>query len=63
VFNHAICDYLPEVGKIEKTAFPQLAKQGLLKAYKLEQKERWLTVNSVKDLSVAEKEFSSIRGI
>jgi mannose-1-phosphate guanylyltransferase len=63
VFNHAICDYLPEVGKIEKTAFPQLAKQGLLKAYKLGQKERWLTVNSVKDLSVAEKEFSSIRGI
>ena len=63
VFNHAICDYLPEVGKIEKTAFPQLAKRGLLKAYKLGKEERWLTVNSVKDLSAAEKEFSSIRGV
>ena len=63
VFNHAICDYLPEVGKIEKTAFPQLAKKGLLKAYRLGKAERWLTVNSVKDLSIAEKEFASIRGM
>ena len=63
VFNHSICDYLPEVGKIEKTVFPALAKEGLLKAYRLSKKERWLTVNSVKDLSVAEKEFDSIRGL
>jgi mannose-1-phosphate guanylyltransferase len=63
MFNHAILDYLPEKGKIEKTAFPELAKKGLLKAYLLGEKERWLTVNSLKDLSVAEKEFSSIRGM
>jgi len=62
VFNHAICDYLPEVGSIEKTAFPQLARKGLLKAYPLGKNERWLTVNSVKDLSIAEKEFTSMRG-
>lgn len=63
VFNHKICDYLPKIGKIEKTAFPQLAKEGLLKAYRLEKNERWLTVNTVKDLSAAEKEFVKIRGI
>jgi mannose-1-phosphate guanylyltransferase len=63
MFNHAICDYLPKVGKIEKTAFPALAKKGRLKAYHLSKKERWLTVNSVKDLSVAEKDFDSIRGL
>jgi mannose-1-phosphate guanylyltransferase len=63
VFNHEICDYLPQVGKIEETAFPKLAKKGLLKAYPMGKNERWLTVNSVKDLSVAEKEFSSLRGI
>jgi NDP-sugar pyrophosphorylase family protein len=63
MFNHAIADYLPEVGKIEETAFPRLVQKGLLKAYPMGKKEHWLTVNSVKDLSVAEREFSSIRGL
>ena len=62
VFNHAICGYLPTIGSIEKTAFPELAKKRLLKAYRLINGERWLTINSVKDLSIAEKEFDSIRG-
>jgi NDP-sugar pyrophosphorylase family protein len=63
IFDHAICDYLPAVGSIEKTAFPALAKKRLLKAYRLANGERWLTINSIKDLSVAEKEFNSIRGL
>ena len=62
VFNHAICKYLPTIGSIEKTAFPALAEKRLLKAYRLGKGERWLTINSVKDLSIAEKEFESIRG-
>ena len=62
VFNHAIYDYLPTIGSIEKTAFPALAEKGLLKAYRLSKGERWVTINSVKDLSIAEKEFDSIRG-
>jgi mannose-1-phosphate guanylyltransferase len=63
VFNHAICDYLPAIGSIEKTAFPALAEKRLLRAYRLGKGERWLTINSVKDLSIAEKEFESIRGL
>ena len=63
VFNHAICDYLPTIGSIEKTAFPALAEKRLLRAYRLGKGERWLTINSVKDLSIAEKEFESIRGL
>jgi NDP-sugar pyrophosphorylase family protein len=63
VFNHAILDYLPLKGTIEKTAFPMLAERRLLKAFRLGKDERWLTINSVKDLSVAEKEFTSIRGL
>lgn len=63
VFNHSICDYLPTIGSIEKTAFPSLAEKGLLKAYRLGKGERWLTINSVKDLSIAEKEFESIRDL
>jgi mannose-1-phosphate guanylyltransferase len=62
VFNHNICDYLPTIGSIEKTAFPKLAEKRLLKAYRLGNGERWLTINSIKDLSIAEKEFESLRG-
>jgi len=61
VFNRAILDYIPKRGSIEKTTFQFLAKNRLLKAYRLGKNERWLTINSIKDLSVAEKEFASIR--
>jgi NDP-sugar pyrophosphorylase family protein len=62
VFNHAILDYLPIKGSIEKTAFPKLAEKRLVKAYRLSGNERWLTINSVKDLSLAEDRFKVIRG-
>ena len=62
IFNHAVLDYLPLKGAIEKTAFPQLAEKRLVKAYKLSGNERWLTINSVKDLSLAEERFKVIRG-
>ncbi len=61
MFNHGITEYLPMTGSIEKTAFPALAAKRLLKAYRLKESERWLTVNCVKDLSIAETQFSSIR--
>jgi mannose-1-phosphate guanylyltransferase len=63
IFNHAICDYLPIKGAIEKTAFPKLAENRLLKGYKLHKDEKWLTINSVKELGTAEEEFESVRGI
>jgi len=61
VFNHAILEYLPAKGSIEKTAFPTLAEKRLLKAFRLAKDECWLTINSVKELSVADKSFASIR--
>ncbi|MGD0645062.1 MAG: nucleotidyltransferase family protein [Candidatus Bathyarchaeia archaeon] len=61
IFNRNIVDYIPETGSIERSVFPVLAQKRLLKACRLKQDELWLTINSVKDLSVAEKEFSSIR--
>jgi mannose-1-phosphate guanylyltransferase len=60
MFNRKILDYLPTRGSMEKTTFPELAKQRLLKAYRLGENERWLTINSIKDLSMAEKEFELI---
>jgi len=62
MFNREILDYLPPKGAIEKTAFPLLAQKKLLKAYRLSENERWLTINSIKDLSLAKKEFALIRG-
>lgn len=61
IFNRQILKYLPTTGSIERTTFPELAKKRLLKACRLKPDETWLTINSVKDLSVAEKEFVSIR--
>ncbi len=61
LFNHDITKYLPQAGSIEKTSFPAIAKQGRLKAYRLTNGERWITINCVKDLYVAEAEFDSLR--
>lgn len=63
VFSHEILDYLPPKGALEKITFPLLAEKGLLKAYKLGENELWITINSVKDLSIAEKEFELLRGL
>jgi len=63
IFNQKILSYIPENGSIEKTVFPLLAKNRALKACRLKPDEVWLTINSVKDLSVAENEFASLRRI
>jgi mannose-1-phosphate guanylyltransferase len=61
IFNRKILDFIPESGSIERMVFPSLAQKRLLKACRLMPDELWLTINSVKDLSVAEKEFANIR--
>ncbi len=61
MFNQKILDFIPETGAIERTVFPLLAQKRLLKAYRLKPDEFWLTINSVKDLSIAEKDFALIR--
>lgn len=63
VFNHKITEYLPEKGPLEKLTFPKLAQQHQLKAYRIGDKEKWLTINSLKDLSVAEQEYAALRSI
>ena len=63
VFNQSITKYLPTVGSIEKTTFPALAAKKLIKAYRLGIGERWLTINSLKDLYTAEEEFASLRRV
>jgi NDP-sugar pyrophosphorylase family protein len=52
LFSRKILDYLPEKGSIEKTVFPLLASEKLLRAFPI--KGTWLTVNTMKDLKAAE---------
>lgn len=63
VFNQAIAKDLPVTGAIEKTTFPLLAQRRQIKAYRLREGERWLTINSLKDLYTAEQEFASLRRV
>lgn len=49
VFQREILDYLPRTGDIERTAFPRLAAERKLTAYRHE--GFWMTVNTMKDLT------------
>lgn len=55
IFNKGILPYISRKGSIERQTFPLLAKIGQLKAYKL--KKEWITINTLKDLKVAEKKI------
>jgi NDP-sugar pyrophosphorylase family protein len=50
---------MPKTGDVEKTAFPRLAKERRLKAYR--HKGFWMTVNTLKDLGSVEEEIK--RGV
>lgn len=54
VFKPEIFSYLPSRGDIEKTAFPQLARENKLKAVKYF-KVMWKSIDTHKDIEEAEK--------
>lgn len=53
VFERAILKHLPKSGDIERTTFPQLAKEQKLKAYKYG--GFWMNINTPKDLAEVTK--------
>ncbi len=57
-FNYQIVSYIPEEGSIEKTAFTRLVTENKVSAYRLQKDEDWITVNTEKDLSDAERVLS-----
>jgi NDP-sugar pyrophosphorylase family protein len=58
IFTKKILEYLPKEGNIETLTFPILASAGILGYYELSiGMERWATVNTIKDISNAEKEL------
>ena len=57
--NPEIFEYLPEKGNIEKTAFPQLSKEGKLIVVKY-QDGFWKSIDNHKDIEEAEMSLSGI---
>lgn len=55
VFQRSILDHLPITGDVEKTTFPELAKNRKLKAYI--HKGSFTTVNSLRELEEADREM------
>jgi len=55
VLQSEILDYLPRTGQVENTAFPRLAAERKLKAYR--HNGFWMTVNTAKDLSEVREEL------
>jgi mannose-1-phosphate guanylyltransferase len=54
LLKESILNYLPQKGDIEKTAFPELGKEGKLKAYKYKG-VFWKSIDSHKDLEEMDK--------
>jgi len=59
-FTQEVFKYLPEIGNIEVTALPALAKEGKLKAVKY-QNVFWRSIDSHKDIEEAAKEMQAAK--
>lgn len=58
IMSREIIPYLPDVGDHEETTFPQLARDGKLKAFRSEC--FWRTVDTVKDVNELRSELETI---
>ncbi len=54
-----ILDMLPEVGNIEATTMPELAREGKLRVTKYDD-VNWRSVDTYKDIEEAEKQFEKL---
>jgi NDP-sugar pyrophosphorylase family protein len=57
-FQQDIFDYLPRAGDVERTAFPRLAAEHKLKAYR--HNGFWMTVNTIKDLNEVDETWNKL---
>jgi len=58
IFDRKIINYLPERGTVEEKMFPLLAEKRLLKAFRFN--GFWVTINTIKDLQLAESELAKL---
>ncbi len=57
IFNREIFHLLPDQGPIEQLSFPNLSSRGLIRAHRLTLTERWIPVDTIKDIAKAEEEL------
>jgi NDP-sugar pyrophosphorylase family protein len=57
VFEHDILEYLPRVGDVERTTFPNLSRVGKVAAFR--HGGSFITINSLRELEEAEKQLRS----
>lgn len=60
IFQREITEYLPKLGDIEKTTFPQLARLRKLRAYR--HRGSFITINSLRELEEAEEQMRKRTG-
>ncbi len=59
IFDQKIYDYLPEEGSLERETFMKLTEENKLKAFRYF--GFWQTVNTIKDMEIAENDLKRIR--
>ncbi|MHA1219979.1 MAG: nucleotidyltransferase family protein [Candidatus Heimdallarchaeaceae archaeon] len=60
LFKTDILDRFPKIGQMEETIFVELAKEKQLKAFRVDPKFYWRSIDSPKDLQEADKEWKGI---
>lgn len=60
VFEHDILEYLPRVGDVERTTFPQLSKVRRVTAFR--HTGSFITINSLRELEDAENQLAREKG-
>ncbi|MEM1176967.1 MAG: NDP-sugar synthase [Acidobacteriota bacterium] len=60
LFDRRVLGHIPTTGSIEDATFTPLAGEGRIAGLMLDDREEWISVNSMKDLRHAEKRLSTI---
>ena len=60
IFKTSTLKAFPEIGQMEETIFVKLANENQLKAYKIEPKYFWRSIDNPKDLQEVEKDWKGL---
>ncbi len=60
IFREDVLDRFPDRGQMEETIFVKLAEEDQLKAYRIDQKYFWRSIDNPKDVQETEKEWRGL---
>ncbi|MCK4845334.1 MAG: nucleotidyltransferase, partial [Candidatus Heimdallarchaeota archaeon] len=63
IFKSDILDDFPDKGQMEETIFVELAEQRELRAFQIEPKYYWRSIDNPKDLQETEREWKGLENI